>query len=84
MGGVLVLLDGVYNIVDGDLSEAARRGGVATYATCGINVRGKLRVVAELGCPVKENVRNASIAVPRLDPDYPVRAFCVRILLGLS
>jgi hypothetical protein len=58
--------------------------GAATHVTCGINVLVKLRDVAELGCPAKENARNASRRVPRLDPDYPVRAFCVRILLGLS
>jgi len=55
-----------------------------TYDTGITNEPDNLRVVAELGRPVKESESHPSIAEVRLDLNQPVTLFCVSILLGLS
>ena len=64
-----------------------RPAKLATDDTAVTNVLDNLRVVAELGCPVKETGRYSSIAEPRLDPnsssyailrEYPTRSFLTK------
>jgi hypothetical protein len=55
-----------------------------TLGIAGISVLGKVRVVAEMGCLVKELSAGESIASPRLDPTSLPTLFCVSIPQGLS